>query len=311
MLSDILKTYKLNTDFNHLGFYESKEIIQVTNNLKEYIRLGHFVALTGPIGAGKTTLLRKVKTELQKTKSYIVSECQTIEKERVNLSSIVQAIYLDFNEKIEKDRESRDRKLLQLIEKSSRRVVFFIDDAHNLHYKTLTALKILVERGLSLVLIGHPKLHFTLSRGIMEEIGLRCERMEMQGLVGEVELYLEWVIAQAGGQSTIFSPEAKEEIALLCRTPLQVKRIAWEAIKQAYEEGEKQVSRETILNVIAPDFKDLRTELKRLGYTARELSSDYGFSLKQVNHFLDGKLPSDDPDSKQIATFLKTVGIRF
>ncbi len=258
MLSDILKTYKLNTDFNHLGFYESKEIMQVADNLKEYIRLGHFVALTGPVGAGKTTLLRKVKSE-----------------------------------------------------KSSRKVVFFIDDAHNLHFKTLTALKILVERGLSLVLVGHPKLHFTLSRGIMEEIGLRCEGIEMQGLVGEVELYLEWVISQAGGQSTIFSPEAKEEIALLCRTPLQVKRIAWEAIKQAYEEGEKQVSRETILNVIAPDFRDLRTELKRLGYTARDISSDYNFSIKQVNRFLDGKLPSDDPDSKQIATFLKTVGIRF
>jgi hypothetical protein len=75
----------------------------------------------------------------------------------------------------------------------------------------------------------------------------------------------------------------------------QVQRIAWEAIKQGYEEGEKQISCETIQDVIAPDFRDIRTELKRLGYTARDIAYDYGYSTKQVNRFLDGKLPADDP----------------
>jgi len=39
-------------------------------------------------------------------------------------------------------------------------------------------------------------------------------------------------------------------MALLCRTPLQVQRIAWEALKQGFEEGEQPISRETILNGI-------------------------------------------------------------
>jgi hypothetical protein len=56
---------------------------------------------------------------------------------------------------------------------------------------------------------------------------------------------------------------------------MQVQRIAWEAIKQGYQEGEKQNSRETILNVIMPDFRDLRTELRRKGYTARDLAYGY------------------------------------
>jgi hypothetical protein len=43
---------------------------------------------------------------------------------------------------------------------------------------------------------------------------------------------------------------------------MQVQRIAWEAIKQGYQEGEKQLLRETILNVIMPDFRNLRTELR-------------------------------------------------
>lgn len=169
--------------------------------------------------------------------------------------------------------------------------------------------KALVERGLCVVLIGHPRLGFTLARGQMEEIGMRCERIEIRGLAGEVETYLTWLLKQAGGQVGIFTPEARQEIANLCRTPLQVKRIAWEAIKQGYEEGEKQISQETILNVISPDFRDIRTELKRLGYTVRDIAYDYRYSTKQVNRFLDGKLAADDPAGRQMSVFLKSLGL--
>jgi type II secretory pathway predicted ATPase ExeA len=110
----------------------------------------------------------------------------------------------------------------------------------------------------------------------MEEIGLCCEHLEMRGLEGGVEPYLAWLLAQAGGPIELSTEEAREEMALLCRTPLQVQRIAWEALKQGFEEGEKPISRETILNAIAPDFRDIRTELKRLGYTARDMAYDYG-----------------------------------
>jgi type II secretory pathway predicted ATPase ExeA len=309
VLADILKTYKLSKDFNQVGFYESKELARVEENLKEHIRLGHFTALTGPVGVGKTTLIRKVKTDLQKSKTVIVSECQTIEKEKVNLSLIVQALFMDLGEKPEKDRESRDRKLFQLIEKSNRQVVFFVDDAHNLHNKTLAGLKVIVEKGLCVVLVGHPRLAFTLARGQMEEIGMRCERIEMQGLAGEVENYLEWIIKQAGGNINLFAKEAREEIAQLCRTPLQVKHIAWESLKQGYEEGEKQISRDTILNVLSPDFRDIRTELKRLGYTVRDIAHDYGYSTRQVSRFLEGKSPADDPATRQMAVFFKSLGL--
>jgi type II secretory pathway predicted ATPase ExeA len=309
VLTEILKHYKLARDFGQVGVYESKELIRVEENLKEHIRLGHFVALTGSVGVGKTTLIRKVIAELKKSKSVLVSESLSIEKERINLTSLVHALFMDFGEKPEKDRESRDRKLFQLIEKSNRKVALFVDDAHNMQPRTLLGLKALVERGLCVVLVGHPRLGFNLARGQMEEIGMRCERLEIRGLAGEVGSYLGWLIKQAGGKIEIFSPEAQEEMAQLCRTPLQVQRISWEAIKQGYEEGEKQISRETIQNVIAPDFRDLRTELKRLGYTARDIAYDYGYQTTQVNRFLDGKLPADDPAGKQLAVFLKSLGV--
>ena len=108
----------------------------------------------------------------------------------------------------DKERESRDRKLFQLIEKSGRRVVLFVDDAHNLPNKTLFGLKALVEKGLCVVLVGHPRLAFNLKRGLMEEIGMRCECLELQGLTGEVGSYLQWLIEEAKGKIEIFSPEA-------------------------------------------------------------------------------------------------------
>jgi type II secretory pathway predicted ATPase ExeA len=87
-------------------------------------------------------------------------------------------------EKPDRDRESRDRKLFQLIEKSTRPVVLFIDDAHRLQAQTLAGLKGLVEKPLGGVLVGHPRVGFKLARGLMEEIGLRCEHLERRGLEG-------------------------------------------------------------------------------------------------------------------------------
>jgi hypothetical protein len=98
-------------------------------------------------------------------------------------------------------------------------------------------------------------------------------------------------------------------MALLCRTPLQVQRIAWEALKQGVEEGEQPISRETILHVIVPDVRDIRTELKRLGYTARDMAYDSGDNATPVNRFLDGTRPADDPAARHMAGLLKAVGL--
>jgi hypothetical protein len=68
--------------------------------------------------------------------------------------------------------------------------------------------------------------------------------------VGQRRLRLAQGKAQAGGSVDLFIDEAREEMALICRTLLQVQRIAWEAPKQGFEEGEKPISRETILNAV-------------------------------------------------------------
>jgi hypothetical protein len=53
----------------------------------------------------------------------------------------------------------------------------------------------------------------------------------------------------------------------------------------------------------APYGRDLKSkEEKSVAY-------DYGYNAKQVNRFLDGKLPADDPAARQMAVFLKAVGL--
>ena len=80
-----------------------------------------------------------------------------------------------------------------------------------------------------------------------------------------------------------------------------------QALHLMKQEGWKQRDIAVALDVIAPDFRDIRTELKRLGYTVRDIAYDYGYNVKQVNRFLDGKLPTDDPAARQIAVFLKSI----
>jgi type II secretory pathway predicted ATPase ExeA len=76
----------------------------------------------------------------------------------------------------------------------------FVDDAHDLHPKTLVALKrlteVVVEGGgqLSVVLLGHPKLKNDLRRPQMEEIGDRTTVFEFGGLRDRQRDYIDWVL---------------------------------------------------------------------------------------------------------------------
>jgi ABC-type hemin transport system ATPase subunit len=70
----MLKTYRLNSDFSRTEFYASKELGHLEENFVEHMRLGHFMAPTGPVGVGKTTLIRKVKGDVQKSKAVLISE---------------------------------------------------------------------------------------------------------------------------------------------------------------------------------------------------------------------------------------------
>src|SRR6202007_1633873 len=107
----------------------------------------------------------------------------------------------------------------------------FIDDAHDLHSKTLIGLKRLIEvvrdsgGMLSVVLAGHPKLKKDLRRSSMEEIGSRATIFELEGLGSEKKKYVKWLLVQSVAPKTkIESVITDDAVAMLgekLSTPLQ------------------------------------------------------------------------------------------
>jgi len=94
--------------------------------------------------------------------------------------------------------ERRERDPQELFRRAKKPVALFIDDAHDLHPKTLTALKRLTELvaeggQLSIVLIGHPKLKNDLRRPKMEEVSDRTTVFEFGGLRDRQRDYIDWV----------------------------------------------------------------------------------------------------------------------
>ena len=86
--------------------------------------------------------------------------------------------------------EFRERALRELVRKSKKPVVLFVDEAHDLHFRTLRGLKRLCEvvansgTVLSIVLAGHPKLRNALIRPNLEEIGSSFAIFALEGMAG-------------------------------------------------------------------------------------------------------------------------------
>src|SRR3546814_8396465 len=111
--------------------------------------------------------------------------CSSDLKRRTSLPSLIEALFYDLSPgdraqvKIPKQAERRERDLRDIMRKGKRPVVLVVDEAHDLHHKTLTGLKRLMEvvdnAGvlLSVLLVGHPRLRNDLRRPPMEEIGYR------------------------------------------------------------------------------------------------------------------------------------------
>lgn len=149
MLSDVMEHYGLNRDFSHAGYFETEHHRQLLKELKSAIKQGKMIAFCGIVGCGKSTTVKAIKQELAKDKEVLVSNSLSVEKAKVNLGTLMLAMFYDLitekDFKIPTQPERRERALQALIKKRQKPVALFVDDAHDLHGKTLTALKPLIE----------------------------------------------------------------------------------------------------------------------------------------------------------------------
>jgi type II secretory pathway predicted ATPase ExeA len=197
----------------------------------------------------------------------------------------------------------RRRLLQELIRKSKKPVVLFVDEAHDLHGNTLNGLKRLMEiisAGggiLSVVLVGQPRLQNDLKRSTMEEIGDRTSKFAFTALGDERRAFLNWLLQQCLEKNVkpeqVIADEACDFLADKLSTPLQFAEHLNRAFTDAYHLGADVVTRAIVEDTISAGFDDLDARLARIGYTPKALADQFDARPAEIRRFLNGKLDTD------------------
>ena len=310
MLSDVRSYYGFTKDFSQAGYFETNQSQQIVKELSHEIRAGKLVTLSGIVGCGKTTMLRRIQDALAQDKEILVSKSLSVEKSQLSLPVLINALFYDLatekDFKIPTQPEKRERSLRDLIRKKQKPIALFIDDAHDLHAKTLVGLKRLMEvvrdgnGTLSVVLAGHPKLKNDLRRPTMEEIGSRAAIFDLEGFGGDKMSYLKWLLAQC--LSTKARPEAADKIEAVINeeamvflsdklsTPLQFETYLTRSFEEGYRVAQKPVTVEVIAGILAKDINELEPRLTRYGYNAKVLAEVLNAKPGEIRALLRGQL---------------------
>ena len=219
--------------------------------------------------------------------------------------------------KIPKQPERRERELRDLMRKNRHPVVLIVDEAHELHHKTLTGFKRLMEMAvgagviLSVLLIGHPKLRNDLRRPQMEEIGYRTTTFEFEGVSGHRREFIGWLVktcAQDGVKAAdLMDADAIELLAERLRTALQIEMHLTLAFEHAFRLGEKRVSVEVVEQVLSRAIDELEPTLTRNGYDAPALTVLLRAKPAEVRDFLAGTLAADR--TREFTEQLRVAGV--
>lgn len=321
MLSEVKKHFGLKRELRQVGFFPTDHHDRLIQEIKSAINEGQLIAMAGIVGCGKTTLLLRIERELRAEKKILVSRALAVDKDRINLGTLITALFFDLatekDFKMPTQPEKRERGLLALIKKRGKPVVLFVDEAHDLHSKTLVQLKRLVELvsgdsgKLSIVLAGHPKLKNDLRLPSLEEIGARTSVFTLEGIQGQQRSYLEWLLGQCTKsdtpRDTLITNEAVDLLVERLVTPLQIELYLTLAFEEAYQVGQNPVTPEIIDAVLSKQLDDLEPKLVRHGYNTQVLSRLLNVRPAEIRSFLRGQLPPGR--TEELRNELLAVGI--
>src|SRR3954451_22165307 len=277
MLTEVMQHYGLARPPIDAGFFETEHHAQVSRAIRAAITQGRLIALTAIIGSGKTILSRRLRAELEQENKVIVSRSLSLDKTKIAMPLLIAALFYDLSPEksvtIPNNSERRERDLQELFRRAKKPVALFVDDAHDLHPKTLVALKRLIELvaegggQLSMVLIGHPKLRNDLRRPKMEEIGDRTTVFEFGGLRDQQRDYIEWVLKASLKESVtpgdVLTDEAATLLAAKLKTPLQIGPHLVRAFEAGFEVGTKPIDTGIVEAILSRQINDLEPQLTR------------------------------------------------
>lgn len=304
MLTEVMHYYGLQCEPIDAGYFETDHHEQIHRDLKAAIQNGRLIALTAVIGSGKNLLMRRLRETLEKESKVMVARSLSLDKTKLTASLLDAALFYDLSTektvKIPGDSEKRARELQALFRKAKKPVALFIDDAHDLHPKTLTSLKRLFELAtdgkgkISIVLIGHPKLKNDLRRPSMEEVGDRTTVFEFGGLRDKQRDYIDWVLRESLGEgsdiSDVITDEAATVLAVRLKTPLQIGRHLVRAFETGFDMGVKPIDAGIVEAVLSRRIDDLEPQLTRHGYDIRALCTQFDAKPPEIRQLMRGTL---------------------
>lgn len=324
MLADVQEDYGLARPFQGAGNFETEHQRVIVREVCATVQTGRLVVLSGLVGSGKTHLLRRIEDELTRAGKVALAKSLAVDKRRTSLPSLIEALFYDLSPgdraqvKIPKQAERRERDLRDIMRKGKRPVVLVVDEAHDLHHKTLTGLKRLMEvvadAGvlLSVLLVGHPRLRNDLRRPQMEEIGYRTTIFDYEGIGTSVRRdYVAWLLGACAAEgikvADLMDDDAIDLIADRLRTPLQIEMHLTLAFEQAFRVGAKPVTAGVVEQVLSRAIDDLEPTLTRNGYDAASLAVQLNAKPSDVRAFLAGSLDADL--SRELTDKLRQAGV--
>jgi len=323
MLDDVQAHFGLARPFYRVGNYETEHQRALVREVCAVVQTGRLVVVAGLVGSGKTHLLTRIEEELARSNRIAVTKSLAVDKRRTSLPSLIEAMFYDLTPgdrskvKIPKQPERRERDLRDLMRKHKHTVVLIVDEAHELHHKTLSGFKRLMELAasadvvLSVLLIGHPRLRNDLRRPQMEEVGYRTTIFEFEGVPGHRCEFIAWLLkacAQDGVKpADLMDDDAIELLSERLRTALPIEMHLALAFEQAFRLGERRVSVEVVEQVLSRAIDDLEPTLTRKGYDASALTGLLNAKPAEIRDFLAGTLNTDR--TREFTEQLRVAGV--
>ena len=321
MLTEVMAHYGLTRPFYDAGWFETAHHREVARTLGWAVTHRRLVAVAGLVGSGKTVFLRRFQEDLAREGKVLISKCLSVEKDRLRLPTLIAALFYDLaadrEPRIPSFAERRERELRELIRKTKRPVALFIDEAHDLHNNTLIGLKRLMEvvsdagGSLSIVLSGHPKLKNDLQRPTMEEIGYRTTIIAFDGIAGQQQPYIAWLLQTCAAEGTsptdIISEEAADLLAQRLTTPLQIEQYLTRALEEGFRVGERPVSAPLVEAILSPQLDELEPRWRRYGYDVRAVAELDSARTADIQALLRGELEA--ARTREITNRLRAAGL--
>jgi type II secretory pathway predicted ATPase ExeA len=238
--------------------WESESFKTVTNQILEAMKRNAFLLVTGETGCGKSVLIQKIRKKVKYWKNQITVYVSPLFTEDFTQSYLASEIIEGcLNQSAPRHKRERAHKLVECMLKVKRQrqnVVLVLDEVHQLKDDIMKALKRLHEglgvhsSKLGVILIGQPEILDELNNPYLREVDKRLSRICLDPFDSnkgtnpkKVKEYITHKIKLCGGDPSIFTDDAINEIALRVETLQDVNDLLSGLMYDVWLSGEEKV----------------------------------------------------------------------